>query len=146
MSVCCSNHPIPQKNSRQFMKIKRFNFILLYIFILFLMTILPINGKNSTLNDTYFLQFRSDHIFHALFFFPWMILPNFFSSKKTVVSNKFPTISWFFGGLLLAISAESIQYFLPYRSFTLTDLLFNITGLLLGGLCLPILKAVFNLF
>ena len=135
------------------MKTKRFNLIYIYIFVLFLLAIIPINGKkNATINDTYILHFRLDHIFHLLFLFPWMSLLIFFSSsnnkKMSSICNyfDFKTIEWFLVGLLLAICTEGVHYFLPYRSFTLIDLLFNIGGLLIGWFFLPLIKLVLNLF
>ncbi len=135
----------------QLMKTNRIYLTYIYIFLLFLIAIIPINGKkNATINDTYILHFRLDHIFHLLFLFPWMSLLIFFPSsnnrKLSFIYNfgDFKTIKWFLAGLLLAISTEGVQYFLPYRSFTLLDLLFNISGLFLGWLCFPFLKNIIN--
>lgn len=134
------------------MKTKRFNLIYIYIFVLFLIAIIPINGKkNAIINDTYILHFRLDHIFHLLFLFPWMNLLILFSSSNNKKLSSFyicydlEIIKWFLAGLLLAICTEGIQYFLPYRSFTLVDLMSNISGLLIGWFCLPILKSFLNL-
>lgn len=135
------------------MKTKHFNLIYLYIFLLFLIAIIPINGKkNTTINDTYILHFRLDHIFHVLFLLPWMsLLVLFPSSKNKKMSSihncfDFKIIKWFFFGLLLAFCTEGIQYFLSYRSFTFIDLLSNISGLLIGWICLPVVKLILNLF
>lgn len=126
------------------MKTKNFGIVFLYIFLLFLFAIIQINGISSTVNNTYILQIRLDHLFHLLFFSPWMTLPIMFSEKKSFTSINVSPIFWFFCGLILAVCTECVQYFLSYRSFTLPDLLFNISGLLLGWLCLTVLKASCN--
>lgn len=123
---------------------KKIFFLFLYLFVIFLFATLPINNENDTINQTYIQNIRLDHIFHALLFFPWMILSTFFSAKKSFVSIRFSNVIWLLGGLLVAVITEGIQYFLKYRSFTLTDLLFNICGLLLGWLFLMVLKARCN--
>lgn len=123
---------------------KGFYLIFLYPFLLFLFACLPINNESDTLNHTYIQNIRLDHVFHGLFFFPWMFLPTLFSEKKSFENIKFPNLIWLLGGLMVAVLTEGIQYFLKYRSFTLTDLLFNISGLLLGWLCLTVLKASCN--
>lgn len=124
---------------------KKIFFFFLYLFVIFLFTTLPINNEKDLINQTYIQNIRLDHIFHALLFFPWMILSTFFSAKKSFVSIRYSNVIWLLGGLLLALFTEGIQYFLKYRSFTLIDLLSNIIGLLLGWFFLPVLKASCNL-
>lgn len=37
-------------------------------------------------------------------------------------------------GLVIALLIEGIQYYLPYRSFNMYDVIFNVVGLLTGYL------------
>lgn len=124
---------------------KKTFFLFLYSFLIFFLAILPINNKNDLINHTFIQSFRLDHIFHALLFFPWMILPALFSAKKPFGNFKHSKVTWFLGGLLLGIFTEGIQCFIQYRSFTLIDFLSNISGLLIGWFCLPVLMLNRNL-
>ena len=36
-------------------------------------------------------------------------------------------------GILLALSAEGVQYFLPYRAFNVNDMISNLIGMGVGG-------------
>lgn len=96
-----------------------------YIGIILLLVVLPINGKNDELNKVYLLQIRGDYFFHALMFLPWA----FFGIKMSK-----QTFKWIISGVLFALGSEGIQYFLPYRAFNINDIVSNILGALLGFL------------
>ena len=40
---------------------------------------------------------------------------------------------WFTAGVILAVFAEGIQFYLPHRSFNIMDVLANVTGVVLGS-------------
>lgn len=45
--------------------------------------------------------------------------------------------------LLWGIGLELVQYWLPYRSFNVFDILANLSGMLLGGMAITIINKVF---
>lgn len=94
----------------------------IYCLIIILLIILPLNGSKE-LNDITILYFRGDYFFHVLLFIPWA----FFN-----ITMKKPWWFWFVLGLFFASCSESIQFFLPYRSFNINDLFANIMGIILG--------------
>lgn len=108
-------------------KIKRWLFILLCIYIVsvVLLNVLPLRLAES-LNEMHFLEFRADYLTHLLIFLPWSLFQFLFFRKRKII--------WFFIGLVFAVAIESVQYYLPHRSFNPYDLLFNITGLCLSYL------------
>lgn len=88
---------------------------------------LPINSKESVLNNNYILSIRGDYFGHAVLFLPWMWLKPLksFNPRKGL---------WLFLGLIFASLSECMQYLLPYRSFNINDMAANGTGILLSGL------------
>ena len=70
------------------------------------------------------LGFRLDHLLHAAIYMPcafsWSLL--------------FPRRRWLWLPLTLLVGAgtETVQYFLPYRGFDLSDMLANATGAIIG--------------
>lgn len=97
----------------------------LYIIAILLLIILPVNDKDSVLNKTNILSLRADYFCHALLFSPWMSL----RPTKTFGTS---ILHWFMIGIFLAGFSECIQYFLPYRSFNINDVMANIAGTTLG--------------
>jgi glycopeptide antibiotics resistance protein len=93
------------------------------VFILLLVT-LPINGTNSFLNNTYIIEIRLDYLLHAALFIPFI-----FVLRKAWPVKLFSALLY---GILFATFGEGIQYFLPYRSFNINDLLANNLGIILG--------------
>jgi len=112
----------------------------LYCIAIILLTILPINGESSLLNDTYIVKVRFDYLFHVLTFLPFLpfamyaLFPTF--QIKGIPRKIFVFIII---GLLFAIITEIIQLYLPYRTFNINDLIANTLGVILG-LLITILK------
>lgn len=101
-----------------------------YVIALFAIAMLPINGKDSSaINNTYLLsEIRFDYFLHSLLLIPWMLLRMLYKS-----SGKQEIIFWVITGLLIAILIEIVQYFLPYRTYNVIDLMANIFGVFIGG-------------
>lgn len=97
-------------------------FSMFYISAILLLITLPINDRKSSINNTYILNLRSDFILHALLFVPWMFL-------KPNENIKIKMELWAIAGFLFSITIESIQYFIPYRTFNLNDLIANCIGI-----------------
>jgi len=98
----------------------------IYILIILLLVLLPINGKGSKINHTYILTLRLDYIFHTFLFLPWMFL----NPMKTI---QIKTKAWLIVGLLFASFTECIQYVVPYRAFNVNDMLANSMGVIFSA-------------
>jgi VanZ family protein len=96
-----------------------------YISTLFLIAVLPLNGSSEfALNHNFVLSIRLDHLLHSVIFIPWILI------GRTCKNLSFAFLLTF--GILLATLTEGIQYFLPYRSFNINDMVSNILGVLIG--------------
>lgn len=109
---------------------KRRNFYI-YVFCIFLLTVLPLNGSNVVMSNTYIIRIHLDYLLHVILFLPWVL---FFTSKCNYLAR------WVLFGLAFALISEGIQFFLPYRAFNINDLISNIIGILLGFTIFTILK------
>lgn len=101
-----------------------------YIIGVLALSMLPINGTGSAMNKTYinlWADIRLDYLLHGILLVPWMSLrllyPHLNKEKITV---------WVVAGLLLAWVAEGVQYFLPYRTYNVIDLMANTLGVFVG--------------
>ena len=114
---------------------------LLYCTALFLLAILPINGESSPISDTYIVTIRLDYLLHTLIFLPFLPLAmhslSGTSQRKRIIKK---ILSLIIIGLLFAIITESIQFYLPYRSFNINDLIANTLGVILGFPIILVLK------
>jgi glycopeptide antibiotics resistance protein len=83
--------------------------------------------SKTNINDIYVVRIRFDYLLHSVVFIPFAFL--YFKAAKPIALNNV----WFMAGagILLATFTEGIQYFLPYRSYNINDLLANYLG---GGL------------
>lgn len=96
-----------------------------YILSLVILAVLPLNGQNSvTLNNTFVIHIRLDHLLHGVIFLPWILI------GRTCKNLSFASLLAF--GILLATLTEGIQYFLPYRSFNINDMVSNMLGVIIG--------------
>lgn len=98
---------------------------ILYISVVLLLNTLPLELATQ-INDTVWGEFRLDYLTHALIFLPWIFFQFWFRRIKKR--------SWFLLGFVLALLIEGIQYYLPYRSFNMYDVLFNVVGLIMSYL------------
>lgn len=102
-----------------------------YLIVVFLLSVLPINAKNSDINHIFVLRIRMDYLLHSITLIPWSYLA-FQKFNKLQKPNGMILIT----GLLFAAFCESIQYFLPYRAFNINDLAANFLGVMLGSVAL----------
>ena len=115
------------------MSIKNYKTILYsYSLLLVLLSLLPINGEGSAMNNTYVVSVRLDYLIHFAIFIPWVFLAqmaNSLSFRKVPLK----ALSWIVVGLFFATATEGIQYFVPYRSYNVNDLVSNFIGVMLGA-------------
>jgi glycopeptide antibiotics resistance protein len=116
------------------LSVKYFKVLLaIYTVGIILLVVLPINGKDQVfghLNDTYIIKIRLDYISHFVLFNPWVSIV-YLNFGKESAFLKFDSYT-LFSLLAFAIFSEFIQYYLPYRTFNINDLLANVFGVLLG--------------
>ena len=105
------------------LNIKHITFI--YLLILLLGAVLPLNSVSSPLNDNYTLHIRWYYLLHALIYIPLPVLLGL-SLKKG---------SWIRIALLAlpaTVLFEALQLVIPYRAFNINDLIANGVGVIIG--------------
>jgi VanZ family protein len=106
-----------------------------YLTGVFILSIIPVNGPGSGMNDIYVVQLRLDYLLHALLFLP---APAFvWGLRFKVQCLKVKGWGLIYTGvfsLLFAVLCEVIQLPLSYRAFNINDLLANLAGALTGML------------
>lgn len=104
-----------------------------YSLLIILLVTLPINGEDQFLghlNDIYVVRIRLDYLSHFVLFVPWVFLAfGAFGLTRYKMGFRMVTIT---GMLLFGLASEAIQYFLPYRTFNINDLVANVIGIHLG--------------
>ncbi len=119
--------------------------ILLYIGLIILLHVIPL-GEGGT-NRFDLGPIRADYLLHTLVFIPWMFLVRARSpwawrmghGAKSQRKDKEKERGWhnFAGwmllGIILAMGAEGIQYWVDYRAFNPMDAVFNALGVVVGA-------------
>jgi VanZ family protein len=104
-----------------------------YSFSLLLLSILPINDQDSlTLNNTYVIHIRLDHMLHGIILIPWILLGTWAKNMSRSLA--------LLTGVFMAFLLEGIQFFLPYRNFNINDLIYNLAGTITGCFVFIFLK------
>jgi hypothetical protein len=80
------------------------------------------------------LRIRLDHLLHALAYFIFSLYYLSGRFLKVCLFRKYEKITFFSIVFVIGILAEVLQIWVPYRSFSLLDLLSNIVGIGLGYL------------
>ena len=108
-----------------------------YLVVLFLLSILPINGKESALNNNYILTIRLDYLGH----FGIMCILSFLGIILAKIKQQnIWLISLFI--FFFAASSEFLQMIIPWRAYNINDLVANFVGVILGILGVFILLLV----
>jgi VanZ family protein len=103
--------------------------------IVVIQTFLPVNSPENNLNHNYILSIRLDHLVHAAIFIIWMILYKWAYFSKPGASNS-KILVYIGSGILLAVFAEALQLIVPYRAFSLKDMIANLFGVFI---CSPLI-------
>ena len=105
---------------------------LLYCIVLLLLAVLPINSNSSSINDTFIVNIRLDYLLHILIFLPFLPLAMYPKPIKSQRKGTIKLLSLIMSGILFAVFTETIQLYLPYRTFNINDLIANILGIIMG--------------
>ena len=98
-----------------------------YLVVLFLLSILPINGKESALNNNYILTIRLDYLGH----FGIMCILSFLGIILAKIKQQnIWLISLFI--FFFAASSEFLQMIIPWRAYNINDLMANFVGVIIG--------------
>ena len=113
--------------------------LLFYIAIVFLLSVLPINGNNEKINHIFILNLRFEYLIHALMYIPLGYLIMSYLQSRGIFSNYtfFKSLLW---ALVFASVMEYIQFFTFWRAFNINDLVANILGVVCGYLLLLLVK------
>jgi len=103
-----------------------------YSAVLIFISVMPLSmGTSESLSNIYLLDFRLDYLLHVLIFAVWGVLAGIYASRFAKERNKI-LLNLFLVGLLLAVSTEYVQRFIPYRGYNVNDLVGNVIGVVLG--------------
>ena len=133
---------------RELLNFKYLTYI--YLFILLLGTVLPINTiSSSSLNDHYTLHIRWDYLLHALVYLPLPMLLALGLKKRSVGDghsgvNITRLLIWIvLISLSITILFEGIQMILPYRAFNINDMVANGIGASIGLMVILVFRNSF---
>ena len=115
----------------------------LYILLVIILHLVP--TSDYSLSSFTVGPFRGDYLLHLVCFLPWMFLlyirfPKWKTAGKRLSwsmekskSGFWKGLSWACLGIIFAIGAETIHFWLPHRDFNPMDALFNIAGVAVGA-------------
>lgn len=93
-----------------------------------LLAVLPLNSSGSLSNIT-LIRIRGDYWVHAVQFLPFAFLVR--------IGYRSGFLWSLMAGVLLALVAEGIQYFITWRAYNINDLLANLVGVVPGCVVFP---------
>ncbi len=102
-----------------------------YTAVIFLLHAIP-TGANVDLNRVELASIRPTDLVHLAMFLPWALVGTFIVHRRPE-GRLLRAAGWLLLGLAVAVAAEGVQYWLPYRSFNWSDMGFNVAGVLLGA-------------
>jgi len=103
-----------------------------YIIIILILVVLPLNGLNSILNNTYLIEIRLDYLLHSLGYFLFCMYYLAGQRRGLSLFRNFALLIFTGLMLLLATGTEAVQLSISNQTFNPADLLANATGLVLG--------------
>jgi VanZ family protein len=104
-----------------------------WLIILLVINVIPLgNDLNTVIHKPSVFKFRLDYLIHFCSFL--IFIPLYFIEVRRggPIFSKKPVLKYIFIVGSSAILFESIQYFLPYRTFNPMDLISNLTGTIIG--------------
>lgn len=103
-----------------------------YLVALLLLMWAPVGVLGVPLNNFVF-GIRMDHLLHASVYLPCVFFLMDFKLLQPLVR------SWLVA-VVIGLTAETVQYFLPYRGFDINDMVANFLGVTLGYFVIMLLK------
>jgi len=100
----------------------------IYLFILLVGSVIPVNSVSTVLGDNYTLHIRWDYLLHALVYMPLPVLMALNYKRGALISFGFAALF------------ELLQMIIPYRAFNINDLVANGVGVVLGLVVLVIFR------
>ena len=94
-----------------------------YVLVVMLLAVLPLNSSGS-LNNITLIRIWGDDWVHAVQFLPFVFLVR--------IGYRSGFLRSLLAGVLLALAAEGIQYFISWRAYNINDLLANLVGVVAG--------------
>ncbi len=98
----------------------------LYLTAILVVTLVPLSGLTTALNNITVVSLRADYLLHAVAFAP--LFP--------IWRWRWPAhgrLTSLLACLLIAAATEAAQYLLPYRSFNINDLIANVAGVAIAA-------------
>jgi VanZ family protein len=108
-----------------------------YSAFLVLLSVLPINSSDSSINHVFVVSIRLDYLLHCLVYIP-LVFFACIDKELNALRLPFKTFGWVIVIFTFAIVTEWVQFFLPYRAFNINDLIANALGVLIGFLIITI--------
>jgi len=94
-----------------------------YVLVVMLLAVLPLNSSGS-LNNITLIRIWGDDWVHAVQFLPFAFLVR--------IGYRGGFLRSLLAGVVLALAAEGIQYFISWRAYNINDLLANLVGVVAG--------------
>ena len=110
--------------------------ILVYLVAVVFVHAVPLGGEISLsaieVVEYRGFEVRGSDLVHLFVFLPWGFIGFLYLWRR---SQGYWTraLLWIVFGFVLGVTAEGIQYWIAYRSFNLSDMGFNIAGVLVGS-------------
>jgi glycopeptide antibiotics resistance protein len=82
-----------------------------------------------------------DYLSHVLIFIPF---PTLLISANNSIGKKLSVSIVLFAGFFTVVFLESVQYFLPYRTFNINDLIANTFGFIIGYFLISVFNVINN--
>jgi VanZ family protein len=126
------------------MKASRTLFIsfIAYCIILIIASEIPLFGGLEKKNFDLAIHLRMDYLLHFGAYFGFFILLIIGSIYKVTIFKKNSLVRVLIITTLLAITTETLQLYVPYRTLNPVDMLFNFTGIAAGLLTCLLVSAL----
>jgi glycopeptide antibiotics resistance protein len=119
----------------------RWKLFYLYALLLVIVSVLPINGPGTVLNEIFIVSIRLDYLLHCMIYIPVVVFLGI-EKKSDFLITPGKTIIWIAVLIIFAAATEWIQYFLTYRAFNINDLISNCLGIMLGVIFTYVVKHI----
>lgn len=113
------------------MQTKRLYILLPWVYLTTVVVLLVLPTREGLQLDRYWLGIRTDHMIHALLFFPAALV---FYARAVVLKRELRLGKSLLVGIIFCAACETLHLVLPYRTFDPDDFVANTVGMFLGFL------------